>query len=444
MSDDEQVRQTRWRGIVFGGASALSARVVAVACSFAQVPLALRYLGTEGFGLWVTLQAAAGFAALLDLGTGYRLQNQVTHANAQGRLGEARAYLRVSWWTTLVMAGALALLALALGAVGWADLLSLKDPALRVELAPRLGALAALVGLGIPAGLSLRLAAGLQRMWLVGASQAVASFLTLVVVVIDATQRASSIVFFASTLAVPIGVNAGLLLLLLRQLPAGPRLRQPPPRAEWLHGMREGLPFLVPQLSATLRQTAPSFIIASALGAAAVTPFNLIQRLLNLLGQPLLWLLEPLWAAYADAASRGDYAWMRRALRLSFAASFAVAVLPLISSFWWGPHFLAWWTRHASPDLPTGLFFWMIVCLAATALIQPISYCLNGLGRMRGQAVYGSLTTLIGLAAMAPACRWGGLAVAFGPMALAILLINLPCASIDIRRAMRHWTDEHP
>jgi hypothetical protein len=56
---------------------------------------------------------------------------------------------------------------------------------------------------------------------------------------------------------------------------------------------------------------------------------------------------------------------------------------------------------------------------------------------MRGQVLYGSLTTALGLLGMILACRSGGLALACVPFAVVVLAINLPCALLDLRGALR-------
>lgn len=430
---------TRWRNVALGGASALAARVIAMGCGFAQVPLSLQYLGTEAFGIWVTLQAFAGLTVMLDLGTGYHLQNAASAANVTGDLSALDGPLRSSLWTALSVAAGLALLAAFFGGGRWPALLTPGEPALRAELGRWMGALIALVACGIPAGIGQRLAVGVQQSWLVAASQAAASFFTLLVVIVCTTHQVSVTVFLACTLTVPIVVNAALLIWMLRRLGIGRTLWRPPARSVWLSGLRGGSLFFVSQLSAALRQSAPPVIVAATLGLSAVTPFNLVQRLMNLLVQPQLWVMEPLWAAYADAKSRGEYAWIRRTLNLSFMASIAMVVLPIGFSYWWAPRFLEWWTRHPAADFPAGLLGWMATWYALTVLVQPISYFLNSQGEMQWQALYGSVATLLGLAAMIPACLHGGLGLACLPFALVLAFINLPCAIADMRRVLRQW-----
>lgn len=430
-------RRTRWRNVAKGGASAFASRAIAVGCAFLQVPIALSFLGAEAFGVWAMLQALAGFAAMLDLGMGYHLQNAASAANAEGRLDRLASVLRSTGWIATGMALLIAVAGCGVEGESWVRLLGLVDPELRAACARWSWLLVIIAAIGVPCGIGGRLATGVQQSWLTGVTQAVSSFLTLLLVALFAWLKVPAVLFLAVATALPIAVNGALTVAMLHRLSLGAALRSlPAPTAVW-SDLRRGLLYLVPQLSASLRQTVPSFIIAGILGAAAVTPFNLAQRLFNLLVQPQLWLMEPLWAAYADARARDDGAWIRRTFWFSFLASGALTVAPVLLARWWGAGFLEWWTRHPTSEFTPALLGWMAVWYAATALIQPISYLLNGLGRLRGQVFYGSCTTAIGLFAMAPACRLGGLDLACLPFAVAVLVVNLPGAILDLRQALR-------
>jgi O-antigen/teichoic acid export membrane protein len=436
VSDALQVRAARWRNILLGGASAGAARAVGIGCNLLLVPLALALLGTDGFGLWATLLGLASFAGMLDLGTGYRLQNYAAESAALGQHAQIHTGLRLTLCICVSVAAVASLLSLAIGSDRWATLLGIGGTTLQTTLGHALPWLTGLCTLVLPANLGLRLASGLQRNWLVGASQAAASVAALAWVAAGGTLKLSPALLLAGMLLPPILTGLGLLWMLARWLPTAtaagdataisPRL--------WL---RTSLPFFVPQLSGGLRTAAPPLIIATLLGAAAVTPFNLIQRLLHFLSQPQQWLLDPMWSAYTDAASRRDRPWIERGLLLSLVASAAFVATPMLSALWWGPHFLEWWTAFPAASIPAGLMLWLTLWQVGIVLTQPLTICLNGLGRMLGQAIYGPPCTIAGLAGMVWLGTSQGLGPAAAPPALATLFANLPCAWWDVRLALR-------
>jgi O-antigen/teichoic acid export membrane protein len=325
----------------------------------------------------------------------------------------------------------------------WLDLFGIKSVTLRRELGPWLGPMLAFNCATLPASLGLRLAAGLQWTWLVGVAQAAVSVATLVVATICTWQQVSPVWFMGLALALPILVTGGLTVSLLRGLPRGVSYGQPPTLQELNAWWRAGLPFLVPQVAGSLRLTAPPLLLAALLGADAVTPYNLVQRLLSLIAQPQGWLLEPLWPAYADAAARGDHLWIRHTLRWSLASSVVFTIVPLLTVPWWGPAFIEWWTHYRAVAIPLGLLWSLTLWQAGLTLVQPLTYCLNGLGRMRGQTLYGPPCVVVSLAGMAWVAATQGLSLAAAPAAVVTFLVNVPCSIGDVRLAMRNWTPDH-
>jgi O-antigen/teichoic acid export membrane protein len=434
-------RRNRWNSVLAGGSAFAAARALASVCGLLTVPVALRVLGTEGFGIWAALQAIAAFVPMLDLGTGYRLQNELAHGAAHGRLAEVRRSVRTVLWLTCGASLLAGIAAIALGAAGgvWLVALGVESEESRAILDPNLGVLVALACAASPAAIGIRLAAGLQRFWLIGAAQAAASVLTLALTIIGFAVNIDAVPYLAGLVATPIAVNVVLTILLLRRLPAGIGWLRPPTPGELRASIRAGLPFFAPQIAGSLRFSAPPLILASLLGASAVTPYSLVQRLLGLIALPQSWLLEPLWPAYADAASRSDYGWIRKTLRISLAATLAATVLPLATAPFWAAPFIEWWTGYSASALSGGLIFWFVLWHVGLTLTNTFNYCLNGLGRMHWQAIYTPVSVVAGLGGMALIAPVHGLDVAIAPAALIMCVMNLPCAMLDVRQAMQRW-----
>src|SRR5271154_5312389 len=67
------------RAALTGGAATL-ARVMQIGTSLITVPLTLKYLGNERFGLWMTISAVLGMASFADFGVGNGVLNTVAKA----------------------------------------------------------------------------------------------------------------------------------------------------------------------------------------------------------------------------------------------------------------------------------------------------------------------------------------------------------------------------
>ena len=64
--EDHQRGSERNRRAVLAGSIATVARVVQLGASLVTVPLTLKYLGNERFGLWMTISSVLAMAAFAD------------------------------------------------------------------------------------------------------------------------------------------------------------------------------------------------------------------------------------------------------------------------------------------------------------------------------------------------------------------------------------------
>ena len=70
-------------------------------------------------------------------------------------------------------------------------------------------------------------------------------------------------------------------------------------------------------MSIAIGYTSHTFVIAHILGQETVAEYSVPYRLFSIVTVVLSFFLIPLWPAYAEAAARGDVAWVRRTLRRS-------------------------------------------------------------------------------------------------------------------------------
>src|SRR5690606_22879353 len=126
--------RSRAVGLFF--ATSVSARAIGISCQLLQVPVAIKALGTEAFGLWMTLTGIATMIAFADFGVGQGAQNKLAEAFATERMARAREL----WNNTLVFFVILSLIlaagiGLAIGAADFTRLFHLDDRAVQAEAA---------------------------------------------------------------------------------------------------------------------------------------------------------------------------------------------------------------------------------------------------------------------------------------------------------------------
>ena len=372
-------------------AASVGAKVCSVACTLAQVPVALHALGTEAYGLWITLMSVIVMLNFVDFGLGVGMQRAM--ATAFGR--DDAAQLRRAFCS-----GALALAGLGLAAavVGvpvallgdWAAILRVRDPALQSEVGIALAVTLAAAAAGLPFNAAPRLAAAAQRGWLQAGWSAIGSAASLGAVVLAARAHWGFVPFLALTAFLPAAQGAGLTIHLWRTL--GWRWREAAllPRADWRSLVGESLLFAVPQAGLAFLQAVPLLALSVAAGPAAVTSFNLLQRLYSPLTQGQILHLTPLWPAMTEAQARGDRDWVRRAfgetLLVALGCGLGLAVVTAQSET-----LLRWWVGGAAAA-PAATVAWLTCAWFVLQVAwQPSMYLLVGVGRLATLAWWGGL-----------------------------------------------------
>jgi O-antigen/teichoic acid export membrane protein len=179
--------------------------------------------------------------------------------------------------------------------------------------------------------------------------------------------------------------------------------------------LKLGAYFGVQQVLVTLMISLPSVVISTGLGAAAVTPYNLAQRLFNFFAIIQNAIMLPLWPAYSDAKARGDYTWIRRTLLFSLRAGFFAVILPMAGGALLGRPVIRIWvgagTELPSPLLIGALFLWN----GAVFLQQPFGYFLAGLSEVRRLTFYAVISAVLSATLMCLAVhRFGAAGTVFG------------------------------
>jgi O-antigen/teichoic acid export membrane protein len=388
----------RNRSIAAFFATSLAARGIGIGVQLVLVPLALKTLGTEAFGFLMTLTGLNALLTVADFGIGLGTQNRIAEAFGSGDGPRVRRLFYTSLAFLSLLAVALAGLVVPLcWVLNWPHLLKLTDP--RAVDGARASAmlLAVVCCAGLPLGLSQRLFFGLQMGWVNNIALIAGGLLTLLSVLLTSALHLGLFAFMAGNFLPGALVSVVMLVFGMRRLrtlrePAAPeRLFD---RSELPGLAKIGALFFVQQLCAMAVFGLPPVMISATLGAAAVTPYNLGQRLFNMLAIPQNAFLLPLWPAYAEAKARRDWPWVRKALARSLWMTVALSLIPMAAAAFVARPLLRLWTGAVSelpaPSLVAVLCIWNMLA----ALQQPFGFFLAGMSEVRRMTAYSVATVL--------------------------------------------------
>lgn len=419
-------------------ATSIGARAIGVGCQLLQVALVVKTLGTESFGLWMTLTSVTSLVLFADLGLGIGAQNRLAEQLARRETREARLLFNTVF---VLLAGIGGLLALVLTPVlmhlNFAALFHLRNPSTIAQAPAGALALCWVFCAGFPFALAQRLAFARQEGWMYNVAQAAGNVLSLAVVAYGARAGWGLAPLVAGAQGALICGNAALLFVQLWQL----RWLDPRGLAIRLGLARDlaqlGAFFSIQQILTTVLFSLPQVVISGTLGAAAVTPYNLVQRLFNVFAMVQNAFMLPLWPAYSRAKARREFEWMRDALRRSLHATIFCCVLPMVVSACLAPQIIRLWvgTGEAQP----GMLLIVLLCLWNTIAFfqQPYSYLLAGVSEVRRTTLYSVLSAIASTALMFALARPLGVPGVVIGLIVGYLPFNFVGNLIETRRYLR-------
>jgi O-antigen/teichoic acid export membrane protein len=389
----------RYRSILRGGASALIAKAVAMLAALLTVPLALRYLGAERYGLWATLFSILAWLSLADLGLSNGLMSALSQAFGRQQRDLAREYIATAFWG-LSVAGLVLCLLLALvhGRIDWMSVMHIRSAAVAQEFDRAIVLAAVLFAFNLPCTIVGRVFIAMQR-------PEIANFWAIANTLGGLAGLVIAVLLQGGFAALVAGFSGGQLLVSVASVVwtfarAHPELA-PKGRIEAASIRRVfgvSIAFFVSQLATLMIFQSGNFIVAHNLGPREVAPYQVTWLLALYVQVPQQLIGASIWAAVGEAYATGDLAWIRQLVRRYFLAALALCVPLLLVMVTVGDRLVALWAGEAAQP-SRQLVCWMTAWATELVLMQPLVAVLGGTGRLREYAwwsVSAALAAVIG------------------------------------------------
>ncbi|TFG58883.1 MAG: hypothetical protein E4H29_05250, partial [Deltaproteobacteria bacterium] len=430
-TDTEEGRSSeRYRRIVLSTASSSLAKGIAAMATFVAVPLSIKYLGPERFGLWMTITSTVAMLAFGDFGIGLGLLNAVAEADGRQDREEARRSVSSGFFLLLLVGISLGVsFALADLFVDWGKLFNVSSGLAASEAGSAVTAFVACFLVNIPLWVVIRVQMGYQEGYVNSLWEAAGNSLGLAALLIAIRYSAGLPWLILGMTGAPLlatlangtvlfGVKRPWLIPDWRAVSAEPAKR--------ILGM--GAFFFLSQVLGALAYSSDNLVAARILGPEAVARYAVSMKLFSFIPLIAGMVLIPLWPAYGEAITRGDTAWVRATLRRSIGVSalFSVAAsLPLVL---FGGGIIRWWvgpSLEPEPAMLLGMGLWTVLSCTWGAAVM----FLNGAGAIRVQTQW---TFVMAVAAVAAkiffAKEWGLPGIIWGTLLAQLIFLVVPLA----------------
>jgi len=370
-------------------------RVVQVFVSLATVPIALKYLGAEEYGIWATLSTLLMVLAFGDLGIGNSLVNLVSTSTTKGDTERARATITSAMIVLLFVSTILAtLLLLANSYLDLGRLLNVHSTRAVTACKEAITAVAVVFAVSLPLQAAQRIHLALQQAHINSIFTALGNGLALVALLcaVQFDWGLPGIVlsgFGAQTFCLLL---SGLFLFLRSR----PDLIPVPRLFDWSVAkvlLKEGGLFFAIQLASIMAFWSDNILISMRLSPEQVTGFSIPAKLFNFLPTFISVALLPVWPAFREALHRGDTEWIRKTFKRALYVSGGLTSLAAVPLILFGRPIVHAWSAHAvypSLLLLAGLGMWSVQYAVGSCL----AVFLNGFGALREQ-VYCALGVMV-------------------------------------------------
>jgi O-antigen/teichoic acid export membrane protein len=379
-----------------------------IVVSLLNVPLAIHYVNSTQYGVWLTLSSMFIWFTLFDIGFGNGLKNKLTEALANGDEALARAYVSTTYVAVMVISGVLFGIFLIVNYfVDWTAVFNVPS-GMRREL----NVVVMIVFLIFTVQFVLQLINIISQ---ARQNTVVPSLITLsgncvgliLVFILTRTTHGSLL-----NLCLSIGLTPVLALAIYSiVLFAGPYKMLAPSLKladrQYIRAiMTLGIKFFIIQIGLIFYYNCDNLIITQILGPAAVTPYNLAFRYFSVVSLISTILMTPFWAAFIEAHIRKDHGWIRNTVRKLEKISLALFVLSL-AMLAVSPYVYRLWLG-TEVTIPFSLSAAVAVYSSILTYRTIFNYYMNGVGKVMLQLYLVIISGLINIPLAIFLCRLQG------------------------------------
>jgi len=380
-------RTTRTRRLFEAVGSAVLSKGVLVLANALAIPIAIRYLGAESFGIWTTITTALTMLLVLDLGIANSLTNFISEAYARNDHEHASRYTTTALAVMTGVAGLLGLLGWFLWPhLRWNALFHVSSSVKPETVSYAVAAAFVIFLIDLPSRLAVKVLGGYQELRTANLFAAIGGIANVAIVVLLVKLHAGLPAMVAGSTGALVG--ADLLCLMWLISIHKPWLR---PRIAYLDRsaarrmMQVGTEFFILQIAGLIVFNSDNLVITHYLGPAEVAPYSVAWRLVGYAAVVQSFLVPALWPAFSEAFERGDMVWVRRTFRrtmwITMGTAFGFSVLFALAGRW---IIRVWATNAAVPG--ELLMVLMCVWILISTFMNNTATVLVATGETRVQA----------------------------------------------------------
>lgn len=398
LSEGKKYEILRLRGIYLTAIFSLFAKIISMLSIFITIPATLSYLGSELFGVWMTISSIVAMLTFADMGISNGIVNKLSKSINTEDNAETKKIITNAFCVLLIIAVTINIMfALVSQVVKWSDFLNLSNNVDTHSVSNALYIFVFCFGLNIVFSAIQKIQLAYQLGFLASVWQIIGSVCSLVLLFIFIHLKLEMAwLVFAVTGVPAIFQLLNYLYFSIFVCKDNFLVRKFLEFNEIKSLLSTGGLFFALQISMALTYTSDNIILNSIMGAEAVTEYSVHVRLFSVIPILMGMVLIPLWPAYSAARIKEDNGWIKKVWNKSLIMALIVSIsLGSLILVFLPAIFNLWLNNKVEPiySLAYLLFIWKIF----EAVGLTISCFLNGMNLIKSQAVIAVTTAVVAL-----------------------------------------------
>lgn len=371
-------------------------KALSVATSLLLVPISIRFVGSEQYGIWLTISSMVTWLSLFDIGLSNGLRNRLVKALDQDDNDLARTYVSTTYIVlSFIFVGLWLIFCFANKYIDWVNILSISNSA-GESVRQLILIIFSYFCLTFILKIINTILLADQKAAYSSLIDTIGQFLSLIIVCAMYFLLPGSLLYLciglcASPLVVAILFNINLFNKKYKKI--APSLKY---FKLWCIKDLIGLSFkfFIIQIAAIIQYQTANLIIAHYFNMSEVTNYNTAFKYFSVLNIIFAMLLMPLWSASTDAYNKNEYQWIINAtkkylkvlLLLSIAGIIMLIASNLVYNIWIGNKYI---------NIPFNLSLWCLIYILITLFGSIFVNILNGIGAIRIQLISSVFTPFL-------------------------------------------------
>lgn len=363
-------------------------RISNILIGFITIPITLRYLGEDLFGVWMVLMSIVSILSFYDFGIGTGLRNILIECSARDDVKSPKMFIGNALFALTALSLLMLLVVYALlPFLPWEDLIKCKDPTSVQQILPTAQVVLLMFAIGLPISQLQNIANAYQRGYLGYMCLLFGRLFAFFFILWCVKEEQPLYVLAGGYIGIPFSITLiGWVIFLM----AAPDFRPWPIYPEWcvihrLFGI--GFFVLVHHVSYAMIHTCGILLIAYTMSAASTVSYSVTNQLLGVSNILSSSFLIGISVPVGEAWYRQEYHWVKTSIRRSEIVVLFFAIIPSILLLLVGQPFILWWTKshNAVPS-----FFLLTSCIlfsAASSIGSIYANCLIAMNYVRFIAV---------------------------------------------------------